>query len=228
MNTSLTFTVDKAGFPIMEHPDLDFAIYWFPITKIQFECFIVDTGHYDFAWYDDKLKNYNGRISPGSTVTAATYWQLFMTGILPGEAQSFASWCGRGFDLPTSDEWKKALKVLAAVESHPSFVERAMRESGITERAKVLIGRLEQTLSEETGQLIGGRKLCDQMAMRLGVIEYVYENKQRNTFVGWGQPSRAFYKSSYNPLNDSKPAELQDPLKGARIKHWGFRLIRKG
>src|SRR5437660_843621 len=107
MDLPFTLSLDRTGFPILEMPALPFGVLWLPVTKIQFEHFLVDTGAFDNAWYQDKLNNWNPRISAGN-LGVTNYWQAFMTGILPSEAIRYAEWVGQGADLPTAKEWKQA------------------------------------------------------------------------------------------------------------------------
>lgn len=219
-----TITVDRTGFPVLEAPDLPFAIHWLPVTKIQFEHFLVDTGIYDNDWYM-KILQINGRISAGSANTS-NYWQLFLTGILPQEAQRFAEWCGYGYRLPTSNEWKKALHYFAHWQADPALVNSLLSAPNLNERARAIARTLDNVTREEAWQLSGDRLLCDQLGMRLGFMEIVYETEQRSSFCCWGQPSKRLYGAASNPLRDIAPMQLIDRVNGMRMKHGGFRLIR--
>jgi hypothetical protein len=227
MSVPFEVTVDKANFPIVRVPALGFDIYWLPITKIQFEHFMCDTGLYDNNWYQDKLRQYNDRVSPGS-INLGNYWGVFMTGILPAEALRFASWCGRGFDLPTAQEWKKTIQYFANISAGEEFIDAVTSALGISERAKLLVERLEHVTSSDSQQLGGGgRLLCDQMLLRLGIMEYIYEDEQHNTFGGWGKPNRRFWGSMLDPLRDAGYVRLGKRTEGVRMKQYGFRLIRR-
>ena len=220
-------SVDKANFPIIRIPSLHLEINWLPITKIQFEHFLCDTGLYDNSWYQDKLNQYNDRVAPGS-ISRGNYWGVFMTGILPAEALRFAKWCGRGFDLPTAHEWKKVIEYFAGMSADKAYIEAITTAPSVSERAKQLIERLEQVTNSDSQQLgSGGRLLCDQMLMRLGIMEYIYEDDQRNTFGGWGKPNRRFWGSMYDPLRDASYVRLGKRTEGIRMKQYGFRLIRR-
>ncbi len=223
MALPFTLTVDKTGFPIVNVPGLDFGICWLPITKIQFEHFLVDTGAFDNAWYQDKLQQYNPRISAGN-LSVANYWQAFMTGILPGEALRYAEWMGSGATLPTAQEWKSALTALAGWPASPAYCAAVLALPDLNERARLLIQRIDQVLQQEAGQLSGAHFLCDQMAMRLGVLELLYENAQRLSFCCWGQPNRRFYGGLNNPLYETAPNRFTDKT-GSRMRTVGFRLI---
>jgi len=223
MTLPFTLTVDKTGFPIIRLPELQFGICWLPITKMQFEHFLVDTGAFDNAWYQDKLQQYNPRSSAGN-LSVANYWQAFMTGILPGEAQRYAEWMGDGADLPTAQEWKSALTTLAGWSASASFCAAVLALPDLNERARLLIQKIDQVLQQEASQLSDGPFLCDQMVMRLGVFEILYENAQRLSYCCWGQPNRRFSGGVNNPLRDPAPNRFTD-RNGIRMRTVGFRLI---
>lgn len=223
MAIPFTLALDRTNFPVLELPTLPFGILWLPVTKIQFERFLVDTGAFDNAWYQDKLQNFNSRVSAGN-LGITNYWQAFMTGILPIEAVRYAEWAGHGSDLPTAQEWKSALMALAGWSADDAFLDAVLQLPGLNERARLLIQRLSQALSAERNQLSGGSFLCDQMAMRLGVLEFMYEDALRHSFCCWGQPNRRFVGGVNNPLSDVAPIRFNDK-NGVRMKQTGFRLI---
>src|SRR5438128_12197050 len=92
-------------------------------------------GALDNDWYQDKLKNYNPRISAGQ-MSITNYWQAFMTGILPSEAQLYAGWLGNGADLPTAQEWKNALTSLSNWSADQAFTNAVLQLPGLSERAR--------------------------------------------------------------------------------------------
>lgn len=71
-------------------------------------------------------------------------------------------------------------------------------------------------------------RACDQMLMRLGIMEYIYENNYRNSYAGQGQPNRHFHAHARSLPRD-KYEVLAKGIRnsGARIKQYGFRLIRR-
>jgi hypothetical protein len=218
-----TLSLDRTGFPVLELPALPFGVPWLPVTKIQFEHFLVDTGAFDNTWYQEKLQNYNPRISAGS-LGVTNYWQAFMTGILPSEAIRYAEWAGRRADLPTAREWKQALTTLAGWQADSAFCEAVLQMPDLNERARLLIQKIDRVLQDERAQLADGCFLCDQMAMRLGVLELMYEDTVRRSFCCWGQPSRRFVGGISNPLRDATPSRFTD-RNGVRMKTVGFRVI---
>lgn len=234
MSIPFRVTVDQTGFPMIGITELNFLISWLPVTKIQFEQFMCDTNLFEDTWYQEMLKNYTPRVSPG-VMRLGDYWNIYMTGITPSEAVRFANWMGREYSLPTSQEWKEALSVLARYPALPEYVDTVAKfedttnKQMISERAALICRKLEEITVADSSQLVAsaGRRLCDQMMMRLGVIEYVYEDSQMNTFAGWGQPNRRFFGGAFNPIRDTKPLQLVNRAEGTRMKHVGFRLIRR-
>ena len=229
MTLQFAVHLDPTGFPMIKIPTLDLAIAWLPVTKIQFERYMCDTNLHDETWYRSILNTYTPRISPGA-MTTGNYWNIFMTGILPAEAERFARRLGHEYRLPTAKEWKAALDILAATPANPTFIEDIIGQAGINERAAVISRRLEAITAGDANQLVGtaGRRLCDQMLMRLGVLEYVYEDDQMCTFAGWGQPNRRFVGGVTNPIREDKPEVLLNRTEGAQMKHFGFRVVRSG
>lgn len=220
--------LDPAGFPLLDLPEVGFAIHWFPVTKIQVEYFlsVVNDTRYDENWYTSLL-NFLPRISPGS-IRPSNYWQSFITGILPAEAQRFSQWCGRGFDLPTASEWIHAYHYLHQFPASPDNIaavfEHSPAANGIQERTERLINAVERASANEDHHLGEARTLADQMLMRLGVMEYVYEDEQRDTFGGLGI-------SHPGLLPTFREAESLQSLtnrhEGLRLKQYGFRLIKR-
>jgi len=234
MASPLKTYLDPTGFPMVEVPDTNFAMSWLPVTKIQFEHFLCDTNLFNDSWYQDILENYTPRVSPNA-IRLGDYWNLFMTGILPSEAVRFGNWMGRDYHLPTVQEWNKAILALAGYPAHPDHVDAALNAKDenakrtINERALLICRNLDEITASEVNQLVSteGRRLCDQMLMRLGVVEYVYEDNQWNSFAGWGQPNRKFFGGTSNPIRDAKPIQLVNRTEGMRMNHFGFRLIRR-
>ncbi|GEM_PF-632804 len=217
----LTIELDTAGFPMIVLPGLQFSIHWLPVTKIQIEYFLsaVYDAKYNEEWYNEILSKGTPRISPRA-IRVNSYIDLFVTGILPAEAQRYSRWCGQGFDLPTEDEWLNAYKVLERIAAVPAAIDHICQTTGIRERTDRLLRMLEKTLTNDAGR---DRKVVDQMVMRHGVYEYVYESDQRDTFAGIGQAKDTINppRKGANRFTDRNRAE------GARNKQYGFRLIKR-
>ena len=108
----MLFSCDRTGFPLIAVPEVAAHVQLLPVTKAQFECFIVEPNPFGDAWYEEVLQ-----LNPRVTYRrygADERARLFLTGILPEEALLFARWVGEGFDLPTVDEWRAIYAALAA------------------------------------------------------------------------------------------------------------------
>jgi hypothetical protein len=199
-------------------------VQWFPMTKIQLEYFLSSTNDamFDEAWYY-QINSFNSRISPNQ-VRSGNYWQTLATGLLPREALRVAIWYGRGYDLPTVAEWQHIYAAADQVFADKAHVHQIASLPDIKERPRRLIERIDGILPADGGAL-GGRTLADQMMLRQGVMEFVYEGDERNTFAGLGQTNGSFVGSLMPP---DEAQRLTNPTEGTRMKHYGFRLIRRG
>ena len=102
-------------------------------------------------------------------MTTGNYWDIFMTGILPAEAECFACWLSHEYRLPTAKEWKAALDILAATPANPTSISKTSFARQVSmKRAAVIPRRLEAITASDANQLVGTvvRRLCDQMLMR--------------------------------------------------------------
>lgn len=205
--------LDPAGFPMVKIGVL--YIHWLPVTKIQIEyflCSITDTS-YDESWYD-LLLDQNPRISPGDA-RADNYHKLFATGVIPRDVKRYITWCGRGFDLPSEDEWKKVFDMLSSQPIIESDFEQLVTHAK-GERAQLLIRQLNQIVT-------GNRKLADQMFMRNGVMEHVHTGTGNYGLMGQAAPGLVGNLSS-----PSLERALANRNENARLKHIGFRLVKRG
>jgi hypothetical protein len=223
----LEIVVDKTGFPMVLVEPLGVYMHWLPITKIQIEYFLCSTRSPDYTeeWYSDLRTDYNERVSPGA-VTAENYWGSFLTGIMPKEAQQFASWLGPQFDMPTQNDWQEAYKFFKRTPAHAEHIEQLTAHAALNRRARTLIKNLDFSLRETHFEPRGGLTLADQMFMRMGVMEYVYLDERRSSYGGFGQTNSVFFGSLVTP-DKGFPERLTHPLEGTRMRHYGFRLIQR-
>jgi len=223
----LKIELDRANFPMILIEPLNAYMHWLPVTKIQIEYFLSSTNDSSFNedWYKNVL-GFNDRVSPGS-VTQANYWMALLTGILPRDAKRFAQWAGDGgLDFPSAQEWFATYEWLIGFPDDADHIEQLAADPRLKPRTIQLIRNLEQASKQDSFHLTGGRHLCDQMLMRLGVMEYVYRDDLRNTYGGYGQTNNRFFGSIYEPMVDY-PEPIANPRDGAQMKHYGFRLIRR-
>lgn len=217
--------LDRTGFPMVRISVLDAYVHWLPVTKIQFELFMAATSNslFDSRWYDEILE-LNPRITPAA-IRPNNYWQAFLTGITPVEAQRFAQWCGPEFALPTLEEWNTAYQELK--ELPECQLEKLGGLGSSTGRTRTLFTQLDSSGRVVTEQ-IGGynpRTLADQMLMRLGVMEWVECTTQRVRWGGMGITHPVFYGALQNP--DHGQPMLPISPETNRLRHFGFRLIKR-
>ncbi|MEM7128918.1 MAG: hypothetical protein AAF702_21475 [Chloroflexota bacterium] len=225
----LEIILDRAGFPMILIEPLSSYIHWLPITKIQIEYFLCSTNEtaFDDLWYQNVL-GLNGRVSPGK-IGQDNYWQAIATGIIPRDMKRFAAWCNQSsssFDIPTAEEWFTTYEYVRAIGDDKVNIDQILKQSQLTQRAKMLIENIEFSTSKATFELDGTRTMADQMLMRLGVMEYVYLDEQRNTYGGYGQTNSNFFGSFETPRKNF-PQTLNNPREGAPMRHYGFRLIKR-
>jgi hypothetical protein len=222
----LNIRLDPAGFPTIFVKEINAYMQWLPTTKIQIEYFLCKTTEttYDDTWYQGVL-SLNPRISPGN-ISAANYWEAIATGVKPRDAMNYARWCREAYTLPDAKEWYQAYEALLAVKESPSHVEQILSVDGLNPRAKILIQNIEYATQQKAFELDTPRSLADQMLMRLGVMEFVYNNQSRTTYGGYGQTSNAFYPQMEVPRPDA-PQSLSNARDGAQLRQYGFRLINR-
>jgi len=100
----MLISFDRTNFPLIAVEEVGIEAHLLPVTKWQFEQFLAEAGEVSRSHYRRMVK-----LNPGilpEELTADNREQLFVTGILPAEAQAFARWLGEGFDLPTIKEWR--------------------------------------------------------------------------------------------------------------------------
>lgn len=218
------FELDPAGFPMIWVQAIDAYIHWMPATKIQFEYFMCSApdSHFDARWYDEVL-DLNPRAAAGD-LRSTNYWNAFLTGITPSEAQRFANWCA-GSCIPSLDEWFTAYRALKA---QPPLLDplAAMDSLGLRDRTRSLLSRLE-SLGRSVTKEIGGydRTLADQMLMRLGVMEWVECSSQRARWGGMGETHTTFHGSLQTPDHGQPMVPINPDVN--RLGYFGFRLIRR-
>ncbi len=213
-----TFRLDKTGFPMLWVEPIDAYIHWLPITKIQIEYFLcaITESSFDATWYDTIL-SLNRRISPAH-IRANNYWQAFLTGIIPSEAQRFTRWCGEGYEIPSLDDWFTAYKSLKAMSP------KASPEMGkLRDRTQTLISNLGSASKVASRDVENEYTLADQMLMRMGVMEWVELPEHRNRWGGMGETFPDFHGDLFTPDNGNPRLPINPENK--RLSYYGFRLL---
>ncbi|HEX3046625.1 MAG TPA: hypothetical protein VHY08_17850 [Bacillota bacterium] len=219
----LKFIIDKSGFPLVWVEPIGAFIHWLPVTKVQFEYFLcaVPDSRFDGAWYEEILRK-NPRISPNE-IKPDNYWGALLSGIRPGEAQSFVQWLGPEYGLPTLNEWVKTYQYFKTLPPQSAGIVNQMGE--LRERVKTLIGRLNSSSDQAVRGMGDERRLADQMLMRMGVMEWVECPEHRIHWGGIGQTHPSFHGGLYTP-DHGEPVIPPNP-ETDRLYYYGFRLIRR-
>jgi len=220
----LDIRLDNTGFPMVWMDSVAAYVQWLPITKIQMEYFLAETNDaiFDESWYY-KITQLNPRISP-TQIRGNNYWQVLATGILPREAQRYALWCGRGYEIPQAHHWQRIYSEAAQIRHNKSFTKQVTDVTELRERPRTLLNRLSRAMPQDTG-VDEERSLADLMMLRMGIMEYTFEDDNRNTFVGLGLTNPDFVGSFRRA---EEPQRLNNPSEGSRMREYGFRLIYRG
>lgn len=215
----LELKLDNTGFPLIWIDAIEAYVQWVPVTKIQLEYYLAATNdaRFDQGWYTTILQS-NPRIGP-TQIRSKNYWNLFTTNILPHEANLYASWCGKGYLLPTREEWQSIYQEAANTPLPADMHTQISRIPDLKERPRIVVERLLRLLPTiSTGTVT----LADGMLLRNGVMEYVYEDFDRTTFMGMGHTNSDFV-GMFKPFE--APQTLTNPTEGQRMHYYGFRLI---
>ncbi len=214
--------LDKAGFPMAKVSPEDFWIHVWPVTKIQFESFLCAEPNSDMnaEWYDKVLKN-NPRETP-ARVNSRNYWRLFVAGISPEEIQLFAEWNGKGFAIPTADEWLAAYRCFQGVDVIPNL-------SDILQAPEHKIDSLVEIIAQKIQEIGAGLSkderltLADQFLMRRGIMEWVRLIGESSEWGGLGEPAPQSNWSTTAVIRQGRPEIVRVP----NVRHYGFRLIKR-
>lgn len=227
MTLTLSFYVDpRTHFPLVEVPGQDFALFWLPMTKVQIEYFLSDAvdSQFDRAWYHERLRS-NPRITP-EQLTAQNLLQAFLTHISFYEASVFSRWYGKGFDLPTSEEWHRALRTFDQVAADPDFVEQILALPAIHPRARLLVQSCENALpGYQRLRDASERRLSHQLLLRSGMLEYVYQDTAHNRCGACGS---SLQSGRYGNAGQDLFLPLRNADIGDRMPNLGLRpILRK-
>ena len=221
--TTDQFVFDRAGFPMIWVEAIDAHMHWMPVTKIQFEYFLCDEpdSHFNAKWYDDVLY-LNPRITPNA-IRRNNYWEAFLTGIMPSEAQRFARWCGNQYAIPTLGEWYEAYQALKARPANPEIISAMMDLHG---RRRSVLEQLASASDMAFREMrYTNRTLADQMLMRMGVMEWVECRNRHFQWGGMGETHPDFYGGLFTPEHGD-PHTPNNP-EADRLRAYGFRLVRR-
>lgn len=224
MTMTFSFHVDpRTHFPLVKVPGQDFALFWLPLTKVQIEYFLSDTldSQFDRAWYRERLRA-NPRVT-SEKIVAQNLAQAFLTHITFYEARVFSQWYGRGFDLPTSEEWHRALQTFEREAAQPALVEQILALPDLHPRACLLVQSCEKALpAYQRMRDPAERKLSHQLMMSSGIFEYVYQDTAYNRCEACGSSPLSGNAGQATTL------ALLRPDAGDRMANLGVRpILRK-
>lgn len=207
---SYRWSVDASGYPLIHVEPLNSLVHLFPVTKPQFEKFIVSDKQQRFGdgWYE-KLLELSPRVSYRS-VEIPVLERLFMTGITTDEALSFSTWLGREFKLFTHEEWSTCFEWFAT-QRLPSIPQWS--NGGLSRDAQA-IWRIIENQYRFQHQL---PTLQEVSQMTGGILEWVEERP--GSYYALGEPASSEYQR--------KACDPVRPL-GRTIKNLGVRLIKRG
>jgi hypothetical protein len=216
------FHLDPTGFPMLWVPEVQLFVHCLPVTKLQFERFLSDArdGHFSAAWYDELLA-LNPRVA-ARRIWRDNYWQAFLTGVLPAEAERFAAWCGDLYRLPLDSEWHGIYSALTA-----RGALRLGDPGGTAQMAghrRELAENLERAVEEVCRTSGAACGLVERLLLRLGVVEWVKLSEPGDgSWAGVGEPHPAFCGNLFSPEN----GQLVSPAspERERLASFGFRLV---
>jgi hypothetical protein len=198
---------DVLGFPMVSIPEINLSVSLLPVTKFQFERFIAQENPYSDSWYDKALE-LNPRCS-WRKIDESNRENLFMTGILPSEALDFASWMGKGFDLPHAWEWQQVFRVMKGSSVSTLALQAFHGHATAKSIIDSLVAQIRPSNWAELSLLKGG------------LMEWV---RNGEVFGGFGVPRARFLPNAFNP-EIQKPKR---PLPAERSRYFGFRLVHRG
>lgn len=210
----IVWGIDGKGFPMLKVDSLDYWIQAFPVTKLQYEQFLVSSNKYGDNYYSELLKH-NPRVSI-KNITYKSYENVFITGVQLGEAKEFAAWLsGDGIEymVPAITKWKEVYHQLIR---HPR-VNRPMNWLELSSDA--------QDLWDQFYKLKQYSNLAEQLLFKGGVLEWVFEDRVLDSeYGGMGRPRSKFSSILRRPTDT--PTCPIDQEKRITLKEYGFRLMR--
>jgi hypothetical protein len=216
-----TVRLDPTGFPLIWVSEIGLYVHSLPVTKMQFEHFLCDAtdGHFDSRWYDEILR-LNPRVS-ARRIWSGNYWNAFLSGILPPEAERFAAWCGPGYRLLRTSEWHDLYRALE--NQSTATLEESCLHANLAPHHRDLIAQVERAVEDACLQSGDQCRMAERTLMRLGLIEWTaLEGPNPNLWAGLGEPHPSFCGNLFLPAQRDliQPADAETH----RLASFGFRL----
>ena len=206
----MLWSCDRTGFPVLELPDLGWAVHLFPVAKVQWERFLAEPGNFGDSWYEEVL-----HVSPRMSLRHAgrdEYEKLFLSGVLPDEVGAFARWLGQDFLLPTTEIWRSIYHYLSEEVMERGELDTLHNDPALHTNALNLLDFIVR--------IIKPRCWRDLTLMHGGLLEWVRSGPK--SFGGLGAPRQEFQPLLMNPQQHA-PVK---PLKNERLRYFGCRLVR--
>jgi hypothetical protein len=217
-----SFRLDPLGYPMIKIPGAACFVHCLPVTKLQFERFLVEArdGHFTAAWYEQVLE-LNPRVT-ARRVWRDNYWRAFLTGVLPAEAERFAAWCGEGYRLPSDAEWQRLFR--AASGAGDTRLGELGACAGIGAPQRELLAGVERAVEEVCRAVAAPCRLAERLLLRLGVVEWVTTAAHGDhRWAGMGEPHPSFCGNLFAP-DEEVPVVPAEPER-ERLASFGFRLV---
>jgi len=202
---NMQFLYDPTGFPMVKLRRFDIQLL--PVTKVQFETFMAESGEFGDSWYEEILS-----VSPRASYRNCANENrenVFITGLLPQEIMKFARWMGEGFALPTVAEWRDIYGCLSYefIKEYEQLISKCP-----SQQASCLLKRLGEQLGIDSWLKIS--------LMKDGLLEWTMDG---NAWVGLGSPRSEFLPNLYNPFG-----EVVRPIDtNTRSPYFGCRFLRR-
>lgn len=180
-----------------------------PVTKIQFERFLVGTREVDDVTYA-RILEHNPRISLEDLKRSGDY-RAFLTGASPTMVEKYAQWTSDLFSVPDDAFWRAARRRLGQCRvGHASQVDLVCRRAGIAAEDRLLIRRLMALRNPGN---------WSQLAlMENGLMEWVMHDSDLRVY---GSPDPAFDGTII--AQSDKPLSVFSPESQWKV---GFRVWR--
>jgi hypothetical protein len=204
------WSVDASGYPLILVEPLNSFVHLFPVTKPQFEKFIVSDKQHNFGdeWYEKNI-----RLSPRVSYCSQDMpvpEKLFMTGITTDEVVAFGRWLGREYRLLSKEEWIQCYNWFAT-QPAPSMPQEL---NGRLARDAQAIWRI---IESQDRFHLRPPTLRELSYMTLGILEWVEERP--GSYCALGDPASSEYQR-----------QACDPVlpRLRQLKNLGTRLMKGG
>lgn len=205
----MTYVLDKTDFPYLALPAAGLAVGLLPVCKAQFEFYLGDPTGPGRPWYEAVLA-----VSPRASwrhPQSERVEELFLTGVLPEEAEQFACWIGPEFRLPGADDWRAADRELARTCDVEELC-RVADDPRVHPAARAVLRQLTRGTRPKSWR--------EPTLLENGLLEWV--GLPAGGHGLYGRPRPALFKLLLNPQihSPSRPRSL------TRHRAFGFRLVR--